>query len=42
MLRDQCIVDEINFEFDRSIKVICDPEINWGYDCDYCYNENIK
>ena len=41
MLRDQCIMDKINFELDRSIKAICDPQINWVYECDYCFNESI-
>ena len=42
MLRDRCIVDTINFELDSNIKVICDPEIYWEYDCDYCFNEKIN
>ena len=42
MLRDQCIMDKINFELDRSIKAICDPQINWVYECDYCFNESIN
>lgn len=42
MLREQCVVDKINFELDGKIKPIFDPTINWEYDCDYCFNEHIK
>ena len=42
MLRERCIVDRINCELDVNIKIICDPEINWGYDCDYCFSEHIN
>lgn len=41
MLREQHIIDKINCELGGSFKMICDPEIGWGYDCDYCFKEHI-
>lgn len=41
MLENQKIIDKINSEFNKSAKLICDSEINWEYDCDFCYNEHI-
>lgn len=41
MLREQYIIDKINCELGGSFKVICDPEIGWEYDCDYCLKERI-
>lgn len=42
MLRDRQAVDKINFELGGKIKTTCDSKINWGYDCDYCFNERIQ
>ena len=41
MVENQKIIDKINSEFNKSAKLICDSGINWGYDCDFCYNEHI-
>lgn len=42
MLKEQCVVDKINFELDGKIKTIFDSVINWEYDCNYCFKEYIK
>ena len=42
MLKERRIVDKINCELDRNIEMVCDPKINWRYDCDYCFSEHIN
>lgn len=42
MLRDQVMIDKINFEFGGKIDLINDEVINWKYSCNYCYNEHIN
>lgn len=37
MLREQCVVDKINFELDGKMKTICDEMISWESSCDYCF-----
>lgn len=42
MLREQNIVDKINSEVDGNMQKIYDTPVDWRYDCDYCFNEDIK
>lgn len=39
MLREQNIIDKINFEMDGNMKKIYDAPIDWRYNCDYCFSE---
>lgn len=41
MLRETNIVNKMNSELHGDAKQICDPEIDWIYNCRYCFNENI-
>lgn len=42
MLKDQNMIDKINYELDGKIDEISDSVIGWKYSCEYCYNENMN